>query len=375
MFLWIPSPSDYNLSSIMDCRSWDQHLDKPDPPVGGAADCQRSSYRMARPPLRILDGSTGHELKERLGVLGTAADSFSTAMYANTQHPDLVTSVHADYVAAGCDVLTTNSFTLTPAVLTAAHELPALLHAACRCAGAAAATAGGGRQVLVAGCLPPLNHCYLPELVLPHEEMLAQYQLLVRELAPRVDLFLAETLCSSAEAHAALQAAAASAKPCWLSLTLHDHVDGGSSPPVRLRGGESVSETLASLRASKLAPTALLYNCCAPQVVTAALRAMPIPPPGVDRLGGYANGFASTTSQWLAGGGATELGGVAARHEFAGCPTCAAEYSGPESTIKHEAYCAHAESWVDSGASVVGGCCGIGPGHMRATVRRLRPSE
>ena len=213
-------------------------------------------------PLVLLDGSTGHELKERLGV-----SSFATAMFANVKQPELVTSVHADYVEAGCDVLTTNSFTLTPVALaemtrtTGEDALPALLHAAASCATAAAATARGGRQVRIAGCLPPLNHCYLRELVPPAEEMVASYQKIVAELAPRVDLFLAETLCCSAEACAALQAATPSGKPCWLSLTMHDYLKADGSPPA-LRGGETVNKLLSALSSSKLTPRALLYNWC-----------------------------------------------------------------------------------------------------------------
>lgn len=214
------------------------------------------------PPTLLLDGSTGHELKERLGVLQTAEDSFSTAMFANIQQPELVTGIHAEYVEAGCNVLTTNSFTATPMALASADgddRLPALLHAACRCAASAAATARSGQQVLIAGCLPPLNHCYLPELVPPLEGMLSSYRQIVAELAPRVDLFLAETLCCSAEATAALQAALPSGKPVWLSVTLHDYLEpDGSAPP--LRGGESIPQLLASLSASKLPPRALLYN-------------------------------------------------------------------------------------------------------------------
>ena len=237
-------------------------------------------------PILLLDGSTGHELKQRLSVLGTDADTFDTAMQANSEQPDLVTAVHADYIAAGCNVITTNSFTLTPAALSAANraaELPALLHAACRCASAAAATASGGRHVLVAGCLPPLNHCYLPELVPDEAEMRAQYGSIVRELAPRVDLFLAETLCCAAEARAALQAAAPSGKMCWLSLTLHDDV-AAVGPPT-LRGGESIPAVLDALSSSSLLPSALLYNCCAPSVVARALRTQPALPPVVQRFG------------------------------------------------------------------------------------------
>ena len=188
---------------------------------------------MQTSPTILLDGSMGHELKKRLRVsTNSEADNFATAMRANTERPELVTAIHRDYIAAGCDVITTNSFTLTPTA-DQAGELPALLHAACRCASAAAVDCG--RQVRIAGCLPPLNHCYLPELVPAAHEMLQMYEQIVKELAPRVDLFLAETLCSTAEARATVQAAGASGKPCWLSLTLHDDVAEPIHSPPTLR--------------------------------------------------------------------------------------------------------------------------------------------
>ena len=248
---------------------------------------------MAKNGLLLLDGSTGHELKARLDVLGGADDSFSTVMRVNTEQPELITAVHSEYVAAGCDVLTTNTFTLTPRALeeagSPAAELPPLLHAACRCAAAAAATAGGGRTVRIAGCLPPLQHCYLPELVPAEPELLDNYRCIVRELAPRVDLFLAETLCCSAEARAALTAAAPAGKPVWCSLTLHDDESG----PPTLRGGERVGALIDALRSAQQLPAALLYNCCAPSVVSRALATQIKLPSSVERVGCYANGFRS----------------------------------------------------------------------------------
>ena len=118
----------------------------------------------------------------------------------------------------------------------------------------------------------------------------------------------------------------------------------------------------------------------------------PTPPLGVERLGGYANGFASTTSQWLADGGAEEMGCAGARHEVPAqsyCPTCEAEYDPTTSIISHDAYCEHAMSWLSLGvsrgggasrsgcasATILGGCCGIGPAHMRALARRLRGKD
>ena len=260
------------------------------------------------------------------------------------------------FVAAGADVLTTNSFVVTPFALSrgrapwdppAASEAPrpeelaALLHATARCANEAAATATG-RHVLVAGCLPPLATCYRPEEVGSEEAMAETYRMLVAELAPRVDLFLAETLCCASEARAALQAAAGAGKPCWLSLSLCDAHDA------KLRSGESARAVLAALPTP---PAALLFNCCAPQAVTAGLRSLGAVA-GL-RTGGYANGFRQTTSSWLAGG-----------EEQLASITSGAEH-GADGYITPEAYRAHAAEWVEAGASVLGGCCGVGPEHIR----------
>jgi S-methylmethionine-dependent homocysteine/selenocysteine methylase len=108
----------------------------------------------------------------------------------------------------------------------------------------------------------------------------------------------------------------------------------------------------AVLAALPTPPAALLFNCCAPQAVTAALRALGPQPPAL-RTGGYANGFRQTTSSWLAGG-EQQLASI----------TCAAEHDA-EGTVTPEAYRAHAAQWVEAGATVLGGCCGVGPEHIR----------
>ena len=71
---------------------------------------------------------------------------------------------------------------------------------------------------------------------------------------------------------------------------------------------------------------------------------------------------------------AAAMGCSPARHAFAACPTCADEYDAT-GTITPEHYAAHAERWVSHGATVVGGCCGIGPAHLRAVAERLRGAE
>ena len=42
--------------------------------------------------------------------------------------------------------------------------------------------------------------------------------------------------------------------------------------------------------------------------------------------------------------------------------------------ISPQDYAAHAQTWVSKGAQVVGGCCGIGPEHIRALREQLPPA-
>ena len=329
---------------------------------------------MSAPEVLLLDGSMGHELKVR----GDSA-SFATAMHNNLRRPELITAVHTEYVAAGCDVLTTNTFTLTEHALATegltADALPTLLHAACRCASAAAATATGGRKVRVAGCLPPLRHCYLPELVGSRGEMRAQYDRIVSELAPRVDMFIAETLCHSSEALAALEATQSVGKPTLLSLTLHDDVSASAGTPPTLRGGESIAQFVNELIKSGAAlPNTLLHNCCAPSVITRALTLQPKLPAAIERCGGYANGFKTTTSEWLYKSGAAQQGCSPMRHQF-NCSVCLPselEAFDTNGLMTPAAYCKHAVHWVGAGGSIIGGCCGVGPKHMLEVERKLR---
>jgi S-methylmethionine-dependent homocysteine/selenocysteine methylase len=85
-------------------------------------------------------------------------------------------------------------------------------------------------------------------------------------------------------------------------------------------------------------------------------------------LGGYANGFQSTTDQWLQ---RQQPGHPSQLEAGSGCD--AADYDG-DGIITEAAYAQHARQWVAAGASVVGGCCGVSPRHIRA-LQELRGEE
>ncbi|GBF99997.1 hypothetical protein Rsub_12724 [Raphidocelis subcapitata] len=333
---------------------------------------QQQQQQQQQQQLLILDGGTGHLLKQWGAALPglPVEQQFLAGVAANETDPQLVVRAHREYVAAGADVITTNSFSATAHSLAKigrpAAAAPALARAAARNAAAARAAAGrAGEGVLIAGSLPPLKESYQSDGLCPHDEAVQQYRDLAEAMAPHVDLFLAETLAAGGEAEAAAEATATLGKPLWVSFTLED------SPAVCLRSGEPLAGAARPLlRHPHL--RALLLNCCAPGAVAAALPALRAAAPPAVRVGAYANGFRTTTSEWLAGGGGGGGGGGdgAARLELD-----PREYDA-QGLITPEAYARHAVAWARAGASVVGGCCGVGPAHIAAVAAALgRPPK
>ena len=65
--------------------------------------------------ITILEGGMGHELKLRgisdgTFLSGVLANENNCAANSNSDDASVVESIHLDYLAAGCDVITTNSF-------------------------------------------------------------------------------------------------------------------------------------------------------------------------------------------------------------------------------------------------------------------------
>jgi S-methylmethionine-dependent homocysteine/selenocysteine methylase len=173
---------------------------------------------------------------------------------------------------------------------------------------------------------------------------------LVGALDPYVDLWLAETQGSIAEAEAAAAALAGDRRPLWLSFTL---IDEGAEPGrPRLRSGEGAAEAAGA--AARLGAAALLFNCSQPEVMAPAVDAAvdALARHGVDiPVGVYANAFG-------------------ARHADAAANV---EVSTLRDDLDPPAYLAWAEDWVARGARIVGGCCGIGPEHIALLSRTFAP--
>lgn len=287
----------------------------------------------------ILDGGMGRELN-RMGAPFRQPEWSALALL---EGPDFVRRAHAAFIASGADVITTNSYAVVPFHIgeerfrARAEELADLAGRLAR-----QAADESGRQVLVAGSLPPLFGSYRPDLFKPAEAQ-ALLKPLIAGLRPHVDLWLAETQSALAEAREVAIALKGDSKPLWLSFTLEDAHPDSKRPA--LRSGESVVEAVAL--AGELGAATLLFNCSQPEVMGHAIDAARAEARRLGlsiKIGCYANAFPPRTDDEEANGTLSDI----------------------RTDLDPQGYLAFARDWQKRGADIIGGCCGIGPEHIAA---------
>jgi S-methylmethionine-dependent homocysteine/selenocysteine methylase len=187
-------------------------------------------------------------------------------------------------------------------------------------------------DVNIAGCLPPIAASYVASAALNYDDSYDQYSQLIEIQAQHVDVFLAETISNITEAKAALAALKAAGQKCFIGLTLSDDLSNS------LRSGESLEAAIDQLGSEGV--DGVCVNCSFPEAVDTAL---PLLAASGLRFGGYANGF--TSIEGLAPG--TTVDNLEARQD-----------------LPPAAYARHALGWAEAGATIIGGCCEIGPEHI-----------
>lgn len=291
---------------------------------------------MAR--ITLLDGGMGQELLARSGDVPTPL----WATRVMLDHPGLVRAIHDDYFAAGATVATTNTYAIHHDRLERFDldgQFAALHQAALEAATAARAAHGSGR---IAGSIGPLVATYRDDVVLPVDEAAPKIAEIARLLAPQVDLILLETLSTVAQAEGALKGAVTAGKPVWLSVSVHDRKGH------LLRSGEPLEALRPLVKA--YGPEAVLANCSVPEAMADALAVL-----GTfgKPFGAYANGFTHISDGFLED--AATVKELTHRHD-----------------LTPEKYAGFALGWVAQGATIVGGCCEVGPAHIAELARRLR---
>ncbi|QGY33156.1 homocysteine S-methyltransferase family protein [Pantoea cypripedii] len=288
--------------------------------------------------IEILDGGMGR-LLEAIGAPFRLPEWSALSLI---EAPEYVTEAHQLYAESGASILTTNSYGLVPGMLGQErfdNEAEALAN---RAGALAREVADQYKNIRVAGSIPPLFESYRPDLY-QADQAAAILRPLISGLKPFIDIWLIETQSSIRESLDALKEIRRySDAPVYISYTLKDEV--GRTSPSQLRSGEDIAEMVQHILPTGVA--AILFNCSQPEVMSDAIQktVSAIQQSGhiTVRVGVYANAFLPEPPSDTPYAGISQLR--------------------PDMDPPH--YLAWAQKWLDDGASIIGGCCGIGPEHI-----------
>jgi len=302
------------------------------------------------PAITLLDGGLSRELLR----FGAELRQPEWSAGALIDHPVAVRQVHESFFQAGAEIATTASYAVVPFHIGDERFARLGLELADRAGRLAREAVEAMREVRpgarVAGCLPPACGSYLPERFDPVRagEILS---VLVEGLNPHVDFWLAETMSSLQEMRVTAAAAAGTGKPLWIACSLFDDEPEHLDRPPMLRSGEMVED--AAALAVDLGAGALLFNCSMPEVMEEAVTVARRRLAGLGStmpVGVYANAFDRRATD----GDANET------------------LSDIRADLTPERYLDWTDRWMAAGATLIGGCCGIGAGHVAALHARYK---
>ena len=266
----------------------------------------------------IMDGGTGSELRRR----GVDTSSVSWSAKGLLTNPETVVAVHEDYIRAGADIIITNTFGTSPALLTEdglGDRVDDLNILAVDLARQAIRNAAPNRPVVLAGSVPAIATSF--------QDFYTDYHEQTRILAEAgVDVLVIEMLTRVQDVEISVDAATATGLPTWAGLSCHivgeELFLGVRSFP---KPEERVSEA-AEVAVSEGASAMFIMHTSAQDT---------------------AHGL-----QELKDNGSVPLG--------------AYSHNSSEHLLSPEEYLQYARGWVDMGAQIIGGCCSTTPAHIEA---------
>jgi len=314
----------------------------------GVGSAQEIFRRLADGEVVIMDGGTGTQLQ----AAGAAMDDDAWSGRANLDRPELVQAVHEAYLRAGADVLIANTFAASRAALGPAGLGARVAEANQNAVRAAlrAREAAAGRPVAVAGSMssfcPIAMHGRGAESGPADQEMAedarfpspADFREQAALLADAgVDIIALELMESAGYGRAAIEAASQTGLPVWLGISPIRRADGTLGTDPELGSGDSFEELLRKLAGPGIAAVNVMH--AKPDVILDSIEIIRRHFAGP--IGVYAESGDWAAPNWVFNG------------------------------LSPAEYLAEAAGWVSHGAQIIGGCCGVGPDHVRLLADRL----
>ena len=298
----------------------------------------RLQERLDRGEVIILDGATGTELERR----GVPMHGVSWSAAALKTHPDVVRQVHEDFIRAGADIIITNTFA------TARHNLEGagmgelvreLNTKAVALAQEAREAAAVDRPVYVAGSMSTsrfrLESGLMPSVEQEKANYREQAQLLVEA---GVDLIMLEMMADVEHSSYAIEAAVSTGLLTWVGYSCRPNEDDPDVLLLRSQG-ETFAEALDSLMPLGGSLVSVMHTRV--EDTAPALRVVQEHWRGP--VGSYPHSGKFRMPNW----------------QFA-------------DIISPQGFLAEAQKWVEMGVQLLGGCCGLGPEHIRLLREQLQ---
>lgn len=286
----------------------------------------------------LIDGATGSETMRR----GVRGHEHGWSGGASLTNPEVVRAIHDDYLALGADLVVANTFATGRNIMrdvggdadfeTVNRRSVEIVVEARDASGSEAVAGAGISNWSFSGNRPTLEQL--------HADTVRQAEVM-RDAG--AELLSLEMMVDLPRFAVTLDAAASVGLPVWVGFSVGDeegHDVDGLDDPIQLREGGALLEAVDHA-ASIAVVDALCIMHTDVRLIERCLHEMR--PRWDGPLGAYAH--------------AAKLVDGRIEHDDALTP---------------EQYVAYVPSWQAAGATMIGGCCGIGPGHLELVADQLR---
>jgi homocysteine S-methyltransferase len=290
----------------------------------------------------ILDGGTGTEIQRR----GVPMHDQVWCAEANLTHPDVVRAVHCDYLRAGAEVITANTFATSPLLFNAVQrdrDIRSLDRLAVRLAREAVEEAAGGAPIAIAGSFSTMRPVVArgDRTAKSKEWTLKEAEPLLHAKAEALaeagcDLIIMEMMRDVDYSLWATEAAVATGLPVWVGVSVERRDDrrlAGFGRPEWI-----IEDIVATLMATGAKACLVMHTA----------------------IDDTADALALSKYNWA---GPVGVYPEAGRFKM---PNWVFE------SVPSEAFVEYCRRWRQMGATLLGGCCGIGPEHIAALSKATR---
>jgi homocysteine S-methyltransferase len=195
----------------------------------------------------ILDGAIGSLLQQR----GYKTDKHLWTSYLNFKHPKVIENIHREYINAGCDIITTNTFRTKPYSLQSI-SLDIDQEKVIELSLSIAKNATKETNVLIAGSNAPVEDCYQIERTISKNILYENHQIHIDLLLKYgADFILNETQSHFDEIEIVCKYCHQNNIPYLISLLL--------TADLKILSGENVVEVLEMI--SQYSPELVSFNC------------------------------------------------------------------------------------------------------------------